>query len=110
MIPKECKWLAKVDFPIAVVSGHSARDKSTPEGYPSTLHLWWACQPLALTANEKRTVEGRRDCYWLYVVTRCEGSTGAKLIPVRDPAQLEWSEVRKIDHYALPLEALGAHA
>jgi len=26
MIPKECKRLAEVDFPIAVVSKHSARD------------------------------------------------------------------------------------
>jgi putative DNA methylase len=47
LIPKECKRLAEVDFPIAVVSRHSARDKSTPEGYPSTLHLWWARRPLA---------------------------------------------------------------
>jgi adenine-specific DNA methylase len=28
MIPKECKRLAEVDFPIAVVSKHSARQKS----------------------------------------------------------------------------------
>ena len=28
MIPKECKRLAEVDFPIAVVSAHSAREKS----------------------------------------------------------------------------------
>jgi len=28
MIPKECKRLAEVDFPIAVVSKHSAREKS----------------------------------------------------------------------------------
>ncbi len=27
MIPKECKRLAAVDFPIAVVSKHSARDE-----------------------------------------------------------------------------------
>jgi len=26
MIPKECKRLAEVDFPIAVVSKHSAQD------------------------------------------------------------------------------------
>ena len=42
MIPKECKRLAEVDFPIAVVSKHSAREKSTRHGHPSTLHLWWA--------------------------------------------------------------------
>ena len=35
-----CKRLAEVDFPIAVVSKHSAREKSIRHGHPSTLHLW----------------------------------------------------------------------
>ena len=47
MIPKECKRLAEVDFPIAVVSKHSAREKPIRHGHPSTLHLWWARRPLA---------------------------------------------------------------
>jgi putative DNA methylase len=47
MIPKECKRLAEVDFPIAVVSKHAAREKSVRHGHPSTLHLWWARRPLA---------------------------------------------------------------
>jgi putative DNA methylase len=47
MIPRECKRLAEVDFPIAVVSKHAVREKSSPSGYPSTLHLWWARRPLA---------------------------------------------------------------
>lgn len=47
MIPKECKRLAQVDFPIAVVSKHSAREKFIRHGHPSTLHLWWARRPLA---------------------------------------------------------------
>jgi putative DNA methylase len=46
-VPKECKRLAEVDFPIAVVSRHSAREKSIRHGHPSTLHLWWARRPLA---------------------------------------------------------------
>jgi putative DNA methylase len=46
MIPKECKRLAEVDFPIAVVSAHAAREKSIRHGHPSTLHLWWARRPL----------------------------------------------------------------
>jgi len=46
-IPKECKRIAEVDFPIAVVSKHSAREKSIRHGHPSTLHLWWARRPLA---------------------------------------------------------------
>ena len=45
MIPRECKRLAEVDFPIAVVSKHAAREKSIRHGHPSTLHLWW--RPLA---------------------------------------------------------------
>jgi len=47
VIPKECKRLAEVDFPIAVVSRHAAREKSIRHGHPSTLHLWWARRPLA---------------------------------------------------------------
>jgi adenine-specific DNA methylase len=47
MIPKECKRLAEVDFPIAVVSAHAAREKSIRHGHPSTLHLWLARRPLA---------------------------------------------------------------
>lgn len=45
MIPKECKRLAEVDFPIAEVSRHS--ESSSRQGHPSTLHLWWARRPLA---------------------------------------------------------------
>ena len=40
MIPKECKRLAEVEFPIAEVSRHAAREKSIRHGHPSTLHLW----------------------------------------------------------------------
>ncbi len=46
-MPKECKRLAEVDFPIAEVSRHAAREKSIRHGHPSTLHLWWARRPLA---------------------------------------------------------------
>ncbi len=47
MIPKECKRLAEVDFPIAEVSRHAVKEKSIKHGHPSTLHLWWARRPLA---------------------------------------------------------------
>ena len=47
MIPKSCKRLAEVDFPIAEVSQHAAREKSIRHGHPSTLHPWWARRPLA---------------------------------------------------------------
>ncbi len=60
------------------------------------------------TSHEKRTAEDRRDCYWLYVVTRCKQPEGPKLITLKDPARLEWDEIRKIDHYALRLASLEA--
>ncbi len=47
MIPRQCKRLAEVDFPIAAVSKHAVREKSIRHGHPSTLHLWWARRPLA---------------------------------------------------------------
>ena len=47
MIPRECKRLAEVDFPIAAVSRHAVREKSIRQGNPSTLHAWWARRPLA---------------------------------------------------------------
>ena len=50
MIPKECKRLAEVDFPIAAVgSAVVNREKKfpVPRGLPSTMHHWWARRPLA---------------------------------------------------------------
>jgi hypothetical protein len=47
VIPKECRRLAEVDFPVAEVSRQAAREKSIRHGHPSTLHLWWARRPLA---------------------------------------------------------------
>ncbi len=47
MIPRECKRLAEVDFPVAEVSRHSAQENSVRHGHPKTLHLWWARRPLA---------------------------------------------------------------
>lgn len=41
MIPKDCKRLAEVDFPIALVSKHSVRERFVRPGY------WWARRPLA---------------------------------------------------------------
>src|SRR5712692_10103000 len=45
-LSRECRRLAEVDFPIAAVSAHSAREKSIRHGHPSTLHIWWARRPL----------------------------------------------------------------
>ena len=49
MIPKECKRLAEVDFPIAKVGAAVlSREKKfpVPRGLPSTMHQWWARRPL----------------------------------------------------------------
>ena len=47
MIPRNCKRLAEVIFPVVEVSRQAAREKSIRRGHPSTLHPWWARRPLA---------------------------------------------------------------
>lgn len=47
MIPKECKRLAEVDFPIAAVGKYALAEKATRTGTPNQLHYWWAWRPLA---------------------------------------------------------------
>lgn len=47
MIPKECRRLAEVDFPIARVSSSSLRENAQRGSHPKGLHLWWARRPLA---------------------------------------------------------------
>ncbi len=45
MIPKECKRVAEVDFPIAKVS-EAATGENKSRGHPTKLHTWWARRPL----------------------------------------------------------------
>ena len=47
MIPRECRRLAEVDFPIAAVSKHAVAEQSSRRGHPKGLHKWWARRPLA---------------------------------------------------------------
>ncbi len=47
MVPRGCRRLAEVDFPVADVSRHAVHDKTVRHGHPSTLHIWWARRPLA---------------------------------------------------------------
>jgi hypothetical protein len=111
MIPKDCKRLAEVDFPIAEVSRHAAREKSIRRGHPSTLHRWLARRPRAssraslLCVDERRVAEDRLDCYWLYVVTNC-GTKPQLQEPMRDLARVEWHELTKVAHYYLSVDAL----
>ena len=58
-----------------------------------------------LTPNEKRVAEDRRDCYWLYVVTDCKTEPRLQN-PIKDPARLQWHEVKKVDHYYLSIDAI----
>jgi len=39
--------LIEVALPLEAINRESAREKSIRHGHPSTLHLWWARQPLA---------------------------------------------------------------
>ena len=59
-----------------------------------------------LTPNEKRVAEDRRDCYWLYVVTNCDTEPVLQP-PVKDPAQFDWQEVSKVEHYRLDVARLA---
>jgi hypothetical protein len=58
-----------------------------------------------LTPNEKRVAEDRRDCYWLYVVIDCKSEPQLQN-PIKDPARLQWHEVKKVDHYYLSIDAV----
>jgi superfamily II DNA or RNA helicase len=60
---------------------------------------------ILLTPNERRVAEDRRDCYWLYVVTNCN-EVPCLQDPIRDPARLDWHEVRKVAHYYLAVDAM----
>ncbi len=47
MIPKECKRLAEVDFPLQTVGQVAVKERYGAGGHPFLLHLWWARRPLA---------------------------------------------------------------
>jgi superfamily II DNA or RNA helicase len=60
---------------------------------------------ILLTPNERRVAEDRPDCFWLYVVTDCNGTPRLE-DPIRDPARLDWHEVSKVAHYYLSVDAM----
>jgi hypothetical protein len=112
MIPKSCKRLAEMDFPIAEVSRHAARENSTPSAHPSGLHLWWARRPLAssrtglLCIDERCVVKGRRDCFCCCVITDRDNAPRLQE-PIRNPTRLDWNEVRKVAHYYLSVNGMA---
>jgi len=46
-IPKECKRLAEVDFPLVMVSKYSRIEKEIKTGSFASIHIWWARRPLS---------------------------------------------------------------
>lgn len=42
------KKLIEVSIPLDAINAAAKREKSTRQGHPSTLHLWWARRPLAV--------------------------------------------------------------
>ena len=44
-----CPRLIEVALPIQEISAESVREKSIRHGHLSTLHLWWARRPLAVS-------------------------------------------------------------
>ena len=60
---------------------------------------------IILTPNERRVAEDRPDCFWLYLVTNC--NTEPKLQPpILNPAQYNWNEVKKVQHYTISITQL----
>lgn len=64
---------------------------------------------IILTPNERRVAEDRPDCFWLYVVTNC--NTEPKLRPpILNPAQYDWNEVKRVQHYTININELTARS
>lgn len=75
------KHLIEVDLPIKRISAHARREKSIRHGHISTLHIWWARQPLAA-------------CWAVICATMPE------VHAIRNPARLGWKPIVKVVHYA----------
>ena len=59
---------------------------------------------IALTSNEYKTAQRMKQDYWLYIVTHC--ATKPLLNILRDPAQLDWQPVVKVEHYRLNVNSI----
>ena len=59
---------------------------------------------VALTSNEFRTAQRLKNDYWLYVVFNCGTKPEIKI--VRNPAQMEWQPIVKIEHYQVKPQAI----
>lgn len=59
---------------------------------------------IALTANEYKTAVRLGNDYWLYAVLHC--ATNPTINVLRNPAQLDWQPIVKIEHYLLNVESV----
>jgi hypothetical protein len=59
---------------------------------------------VALTSNEFRTAQRLKNDYWLYVVFNCATKPEIKI--VRNPAQMDWQPIVKIEHYQVKPQAI----
>jgi len=59
---------------------------------------------VALTRNEYKTAERLRNDYWLYVVF--DSATQPRLLPIPDPARLNWEPVVQIEYYRISPEII----
>ncbi|MCU1250560.1 MAG: helicase [Edaphobacter sp.] len=59
---------------------------------------------IALSSNEYRTAQRLKKDYWLYVVFNCCEKPAISV--VRDPAQLDWRPIVKIEHYLAKPQAI----
>jgi superfamily II DNA or RNA helicase len=59
---------------------------------------------VALTSNEFRTAQRLKNDYWLYVVFNCGTKPEIKI--VRNPAQMDWLPIVKIEHYLVKPQAI----
>jgi adenine-specific DNA methylase len=93
MIHPSCHRLAEVDFPIAAVSRHSAREKSIRHGHPNTLYLWWARLPLAA-------------CRAVLLALLLSDSAELKTKTMQDSTRFDWHEMLKVQYYWLGVDAM----
>jgi len=59
---------------------------------------------VALTTNEYKTAQRLRQDYWLYAVFNCASNPEVNV--VRDPAQLDWKPIVKVEHYQVSPKAI----
>src|SRR5262252_864463 len=86
--------LIEEELPLKAVNAESAREKSLRHGHISTMHLWWARRPLAMSRtvvfgtllpDPGKAAERKEILHLLAQAARFEASTDSRRIePLRD--------------------------